>query len=135
MEVFSGNLSGAGRENRLMQDFKKLKVWVRSQRVVVQLYNITAKFSASERYGLTDQLRRASVSIPANIAEGCGRGSDRDFCRFLYHAMGSACEVECLLILSHDLEQLRHEDYETLISSVREVKRMLSSLIKKIGAS
>ena len=86
------------------------------------------------RYGLTSQLRRGASSIPANIAEGCGRGSDPDFRRFLFQAMGSACELEYHLLLTRDLTLLEEVEYEQLNRTVSEVKRMLSSLIKRLGA-
>ena len=85
-------------------------------------------------YGLTSQLRRAAASIPANIAEGCGRGSPADLVRFLYIAMGSASELEYHLLLVHDLKFLSTHEYEQLESEVIEVKRMLTALIQKLKA-
>jgi four helix bundle protein len=86
-------------------------------------------------YGLTSQIRRSASSIGANIAEGCGRGSDADMGRFLQIAMGSACELEYHLLLSRDLEILYVPDYELASSEVTEIKRMLSSLLAKVRAS
>ena len=83
---------------------------------------------------LTSQLRRACASIPANIAEGCGRGGDTEFARFLQIAAGSASEVEYHLLLAHDLEYLSHADYERLSSDVVELKRMLTAFIQKLKA-
>jgi four helix bundle protein len=89
-----------------MQDFRNLKVWERAQQFAVEVYRITAGFPKCEQYGLTSQLQRAAVSIVANIAEGCGRGSDADFARFLQMAIGSAFEVDALLLVARDLKYL-----------------------------
>jgi len=96
------------------------------------MYKITKDFPHEERYGLTSQIRRASVSIATNIAEGCGRGSDVDFARFLQISIGSACEVEYLLRLSHDLEYLSNKDHAFLDQSLVEVRKMLISLSQKL---
>lgn len=85
-------------------------------------------------YGLTGQIRRSCASIPANVAEGCGRGSDAELARFLQIAMGSASELEYHLLLARDLEYLGHSDYEGLTEDVIEVKRMLTSFLQKLKA-
>lgn len=82
-----------------MRDFKKLNVWQKAHALTVHVYKATYDFPREELYGLTSQIRRASVSIPANIAEGCGRGSEADFCHFLQIAFGSASELEYHLFL------------------------------------
>lgn len=110
-----------------MKDFKKLKVWEKSHRLVLAVYKVTTKFPRNELYALTSQIRRACVSIPANIAEGCGRSGDAELARFLQFSMGSASELEYLLLLAHDLEFLKSSDYERLTSQVLEAKRMLTS--------
>lgn len=115
-----------------MKDFRQLQVWKKSHELVLDIYTITSKFPQNELFGLTSQIRRASSSIPTNIAEGCGRGSDADFCRFLQISMGSASETEYELQLAHDLGYLDDAVYESLNRKVIEVKRMLSSLIVKI---
>lgn len=117
-----------------MKDFRKLKVWEKSHQLVLEVYRVTATFPSAEMYGLTSQLRRASASIPANIAEGCGRGGDPELARFVQIAMGSASEVEYHLLLVHDLGFVTSSDYEGLVDSVIEVKRMLASLIKRLRA-
>lgn len=91
-------------------------------------------FPKEELYGLTSQIRRACASIPANVAEGCGRGSDAEFARFLQIAMGSASELEYHLLLARDLNLLNSSDYNQLAREVTEVKRMLTSLIQKLTA-
>ena len=115
-----------------MKDFRQLQVWEKSHELVLDIYTITSRFPQNELFGLTSQIRRASSSIPTNIAEGCGRGSDADFCRFLQISMGSASETEYELQLAHDLGYLDDAVYESLNRKVIEVKRMLSSLIVKI---
>ncbi|MEP7292950.1 MAG: four helix bundle protein, partial [Chloroflexota bacterium] len=89
-----------------MQDFKKLQVWMKAHVFTLALYRATSAFPKEEVYGLTSQMRRAAVSIPANIAEGCGRSSNAELARFLHISMGSASEVEYYLVLAHDLEFL-----------------------------
>ena len=118
-----------------MQDFRNLKVWQRSHFLTIGIYQVTQNFPKSEAFGLTSQIRRAVVSIPSNIAEGCGRGSDADFRRFLQMAMGSAFEVDYQLLLSRDLGLLTQSDYDSLFAQVCEVKRMLNSLLQKLKAN
>ena len=85
-------------------------------------------------YGLTSQIRRSCTSIPANIAEGCGRNGEAELSRFLQIAMGSASELEYHLLLACDLDLLSGRDYKRLATEVVEVKRMLTSLIQKLNA-
>ena len=115
-----------------MQDFRKLAVWQRSHQLALDVYARTASFPKEELYGLTSQLRRASTSVPANIAEGCGRGGGADLARFLQIAMGSASELEYHLLLARDLKMLPAEHYAALQDGVVEVKRMLSGLIGRV---
>jgi four helix bundle protein len=117
-----------------MKDFRKQKVWQKSHQLTLNIYKVTADFPREEIYGLTNQLRRSCASIPANIAEGCGRHSDADFSRFLQIAMGSASEPEYHLLLSHDLEILNDSDFEKLSKETVEVKQMLTSFIKRLKA-
>ncbi len=100
----------------------------------MSVYRATRTFPKEELYGLTSQIRRASASIPANVAEGCGRGGDAEFARFLQIAMGSASELEYHLLLVHDLNLLEAKEYETLAEKVIEVKRMLTSFLQKLKA-
>jgi four helix bundle protein len=96
-----------------MKDFRDIKAWNKAHELALKVYRKSEKFPVEERYGLTSQIRRAAVSIPTNIAEGCGRGSDADFDRLVQIALGSASEVEYLLLLSRDLKLFRSEDYQT----------------------
>ena len=118
-----------------MKDFKKQKVWQKSHQLTLEIYKVTGYFPPDELYGLTRQIRRSCASIPANIAEGCGRNTDADFSRFLQIAMGSATELEYHLLLSHDLGILKDIEYENLRNKVIEIKQMLTSFIKKLKAN
>ena len=118
-----------------MQDFRKLRVWEKAHSQALDVYKETAEFPPEERFGLTSQLRRAAVSVPAIISEGCGRGSGSDVARFFQIAMGSASELEYLLLLAHELGLLSDASYERLSTMVVLVKRMLSGLTRKARAS
>lgn len=118
-----------------MQDFRKLRVWQKSHSLVLRMYNATSTFPEPERYGLTSQMRRAAVSIPANIAEGCARSGKIEFRQFLYISAGSASELDYLLLLARDLHLLTERQYEALYSSLYEVRRMLTGLIERLSTS
>lgn len=118
-----------------LKDFRDLKVWEKAHALTLEIYRVTTSFPVDERFGLTSQLRRAASSISANLAEGCGRGSDADFARFLQIAMGSACETEYHLLLAHDLGYLDPNAHEKLAIDTREVKRMTSAFLKKLKAN
>lgn len=116
-----------------MKDFRTLQVWEKSHCLTIELYKETKCFPKDEVYGITSQLRRATSSVPTNIAEGCGRGSDKDFSRFVQIAMGSASETEYLILLSGDLNYLTKEATEKYIDQINEIKKMLVALIKKLN--
>ena len=128
--AFSDQLSA--RKETYLKDFRELQVWQKSHNLTLEIYRCTQNFPENERFGLTSQIRRSATSVAANIAEGCGRGSDSDFRRFLLIAMGSASESEYHLILAKDLNYLGKEHFHSLIEQVQEVKRMLASLIKRL---
>jgi four helix bundle protein len=117
-----------------MKNFRELKVWQKSHQLTLGVYKVTATFPKEELYGLTSQTRRACASIPANIAEGCGRATDGDFARFLQIALGSASELEYHLLLARDLGFLSSSNYEHLNNEATEIKRMLTSFIQKLKA-
>lgn len=117
-----------------MRDLREPKVWEKSHRLALEAYRATAGFPRQEAYGLTSQIRRCSASVPANIAEGCGRGGNGELGRFLQIAMGSASELEYHLLLAHDLGFLDGPVYARLAEDVTEVKRMLASFIQKLKA-
>jgi four helix bundle protein len=115
-----------------MQNYKDLKVWEKSHSFTLQVYECTRVFPKEELYSLTNQLRRSASSIPANIAEGCGKNSNLEFAHFLNIALGSANESEYYLILSKDLLYLKEEFFKILFNLINEVKGMLISLINKV---
>lgn len=117
-----------------MRDYRKLKVWIKAHSLVLAIYRASASFPKEEVYGLTRQLRRAGSSIPANIAEGCGRASKAELCRFLQIAMGSASELDYHLLLARDLKIMPEASYATLAEATAEVKKMLTSLSQKLMA-
>jgi four helix bundle protein len=117
-----------------MRDFRELKVWEKSHSLTLKIYKATSTFPKDELYGLTRQIRRSCASIPTNIAEGCGRNTDSELARFLTIAMGSASELEYLLLLSRDLNILDVSSFEELTNDIIEVKRMLTSFILKLKA-
>ncbi len=99
---------------------------------VVRLYKATAEFPKEEQYGLTNQIRRAGVSVPANIAEGCGHQSDSEFARYLQLAAASATELQYHIILARDLSYLGPERYTELSGAGEELKKMLATFIKRV---
>jgi four helix bundle protein len=117
-----------------MQDFRKLVVWQRARKLARVVYTRTERFPHGETFGLRSQMRRAAVSICSNIAEGCGRGTDRDFRRLLGVALGSACALECELILSGDVELMAQAEQNDVLNDLEEIKRMLAGLIKRLSA-
>ena len=115
-----------------MKDFKELKVWRKAYDLSLAVYEASRSFPREEMYGLTSQLRRAAVSIGANIAEGCGRRSDGELVRFLQIARGSASEVEHHLLLARDLKFLQAATHQNIEKRLQEVQRMLTSLVSSI---
>jgi len=115
-----------------MQDFRNLVVWQKAHSFTLQVYRVTKRFPDDERFGLTSQLRRAAASIPANMAEACGRRGRREFGRFVQIAMGSATETEYHVLLSKDLGYLAGADSDVVLRAIQEVKRMLASLLKTV---
>lgn len=116
-----------------MQDYRRLQVWHKAHNLVLTIYRKSQDFPKEELYGLVSQLRRCAISIPSNIAEGCGRKGDAEFGRFLSFAMGSASELEYQCHLAQDLEYWQSDlDYEHISQEITEIKRMLSALSSKI---
>jgi len=115
-----------------MEDFRNLKVWVKAHELTLAIYQNTQAFPKEEVYGLTGQIRRASASIGANIAEGCGRRSDPEMKRFIQIARGSASELEYHLLLARDLGFLPADEHEGLEAKVLEIQRMLASLAQRL---
>ena len=115
-----------------MQDFHQLSVWKKAHELTIAVYRQSAGFPREELYGLTSQLRRSCASIPANIAEGCGRKGPAELARFCRIAHGSASELEYHLLLAKDLKLLNPEDYTDLSHRAVELKRMLAGLLRKL---
>ena len=115
-----------------MPEFEKLAVWRQAHDLALSMYRATKQFPEDERFGLTDQIRRAAASIPANIAEGKGRGTDREFAPFLRIAQGSTAETQALVLLARDLNLLDASDSEVLLNRAAEVAKMLGSLLGKL---
>ncbi len=116
-----------------MQDYRKLMVWEKSHHMAIDIYKLTDKFPVTERYGLISQIRRSAVSVPSNIVEGCGRGSSRDFLRFLQIAFSSCGELEYQLLLSKDLGYMNNKNFEQINNRVNEIRRMLAGLIASVA--
>lgn len=117
-----------------MRDFKELKVWQKAHQLVLAVYRDSLAFPPDERFGLTAHLRKTAISIPSNIAEGCGRQTDPDLGRFLSIAAGSANELDYQLLLAHDLGYLSQDAHRTLVEQVAEVRRMLYRFLQSLEA-
>ena len=109
-----------------MHRFKDLDIWKLSRQFCSEIYSITTTFPENEKFGLTNQLRRSSVSVPSNIAEGCSRSSNKDFSRFLEIAIGSLYEIETQLLIASDLGYLNHANLEELLSTIDKITKMTS---------
>lgn len=116
-----------------MQDFRNLKVWQKAHQLVLTVYRGTAVFPKVEVFGLAAHLRKTAISVPSNLAEGCGRGTDADFGRFVQIALGSLFELDYQLLLAHDLEYIAETDYRQMESLLNETRRMLLSLRQRLG--
>jgi four helix bundle protein len=116
-----------------MRDFKTLEVWKKSHLLTLEIYRASAQFPASEMYGLTSQIRRAAASIPANIAEGCGRETDAELRRFLHIAGGSTNELEYHILLALDLDYISAEIHSAINASITEIRRMLTGFVKRLS--
>ena len=116
-----------------MQDYRKLQVWQKAHKLALPTYAVCAYLNSPLAWPLRNQLLRASISVPSNIAEGTGRGTDPDFRRFLLHSLGSLNEVEYDLLLAKDLGFVPAAEYPRLSAQLEEVRRMLSGLIASLS--
>jgi four helix bundle protein len=114
-------------------NFKELKVWQRSKTLAIEIYKATNGFPKQEMFGLTQQIRKSAVSVPSNIAEGCGRGTDRELIRFLDIAQGSAFELETQLIIAADLGFLNESSSDRLAGELSEIQRMIEGFRDKFS--
>ena len=112
-----------------LNSYRDLDVWKQSRLLVKSIYNLTKKFPKEEQFGLTNQLRRASISIPSNIAEGCGRNYSKDSIQFFFVARGSLYEIETQLILSSDLDFISEEEFKNIEEQVTKCKKILNGFI------
>jgi four helix bundle protein len=115
-----------------MKKFKNLKVWQKGIVLVKNIYKSSREFTKEELYGLTSQIKRSAVSIPSNIAEGSGRGTDKDFNRFLDIALGSSYELETQIIIAYQLEFMSEQVFNDLSLKVNEEQKMIVGLQKSL---
>jgi four helix bundle protein len=115
-----------------MRPHQKLEAWSRAIELVTDIYKSTEDFPKEERYGLTGQIRRAAVSIPANLAEGAGRRSQKEFAHFLSNSQGSASELETELIIAHRLGYLDERTFARLIQQLERIGRLITGLVRHI---
>jgi four helix bundle protein len=115
-----------------MKDFRTLKVWEKAHALILAIYSATKQFPRQEMFNLISQIQRAAVSIPTNIAEGCGKNGDAEFGRYLQIAMGSSSELEYLVLLSHDLGYLNDDAHHGLSAQLVETRKMLNALIQQV---
>jgi four helix bundle protein len=108
-----------------MHNYLELKIWQEGRALVKEIYSITITFPKEELYGLTSQIRRAAISVPSNIAEGTGRGSNKEFNRFLEFAIGSLFEIETQIILANDLKYINAEEFEIIHTKIKSLIRMV----------
>lgn len=118
-----------------MQNYHELKVWQKSHALVLEIYKMTDLLPKSETFGLISQMRRSSVSIAANLAEGCGKKGTLDVANFFQISLGSLHETEYYLLLSRDLHYITNEVFEHRDLEIKEIKAMLISLIKTVRSS
>ena len=115
-----------------MSNFRNLLIWQKSMSLTTKIYNATKKFPKEEIFALTSQIRRSSVSIPSNIAEGFGRESSKEYLRFLNIAIGSLFELQTQLEIAKNIDYLIEDEFNTLYEDSREIERMLVSFMNKI---
>ena len=115
-----------------LRNYRDLQVWSKSYVLTLQLYRLSRTFPKEELYGLTSQMRRAALSIGANLAEGCGRRTNAEMARFVRITMGSASELDHHLLLCKDLGFLENDRYRGLARDLTEIRKMLSSLLNSI---
>lgn len=120
-------------EKHKIKTFKDLLVWQKAMQLITQIYLLTKKLPKEETYGLISQVRRSSISIPSNIAEGYGRNSSNDYIRFLQIANGSLYELQTQLEVCLNLKYISEAEFSTIYEQSREIERMLGSLIRKLA--
>lgn len=115
--------------------FRNLRVWQEAMALTAQVYRATAEFPKTETYGLVQQMRRAAISVPSNIAEGKGHRSNKEFTRFLFHARGSLWELQTQILVAEELEYLTGETGRSLFVAAEDISRALNGLITFLGTA
>jgi four helix bundle protein len=115
-----------------MRNYRDLQVWKKTHDLTLELYRVSQRFPREEIYGITGQMRRAAVSIGANLAEGCGRRTSAELARFVRIAMGSASELDYHLLLSRDLGFMTDDDFASVSATLTEVRKMLTSFLQSV---
>lgn len=115
-----------------MRNFKNLEIWIKSRKLVFSVYQLTTKFPKDEKFGLTQQIKRAVISVPSNIAEGCGRESIKELIHFLNIAIGSLCEVETQIYLCEDLNFINQIESNDISTKITEIRKMIFGYIRYI---
>src|SRR3989442_14289688 len=118
-----------------MRPHQKLEAWSKAVELVTDIYRSTERFPKEERYGLTSQIRRAAISIPANIAEGAGRRSKKEFVHFLSNSQGSASELETELIIANRLGYLDETSFAQLVSQLERIGRLITGLSRHLSTA
>ena len=113
-------------------NFKELKIWQKSIALTKDIYTITKNFPKEEMFGLTNQIRRCAVSVPSNIAEGCGRDTPKQLINFLNIAMGSLCELETQLLISKELHYIKQQNSKEILNNIDEIGKMINGLRKNL---
>lgn len=109
----------------MKHNFENLQIWQRSMALVKKIYELSVQLPKDERFGLTSQIRRSAVSVPSNIAEGCGRTTNKHFSLFLDYSIGSLCELQTQLILASNLNLLNHTHTKELSNEISEIRKMI----------
>jgi four helix bundle protein len=109
----------------MITDFRKLEIWKRSRTLVKKTYLTLEEFPNSEKFDLTSQLKRSAIIVPSNIAEGCGRRTNKDLSRFLDIAVGSLCEVETQIYLANDLEFISNQQMDEILNETIQIRKMI----------
>jgi len=123
------------KKNKNMKTFRDLLIWQKAMTLVTNCYSISSNFPKEEQFSLTSQIRRCSISIPSNISEGYGRGTNKDYHRFLTISLGSLFEFQTQIEIAYNLKYISEEKFNTLYEDSRELERMLSSFINKVKAT
>jgi four helix bundle protein len=115
-----------------MRNYRDLQVWKKAHDLTLELYRVSQRFPREEMYGITGQLRRAAVSIRANLAEGCGRRTSNELARFVRVAMGSASELDYHILLCRDIGLMSSDDFSISTAKLTEVRKMLTSFLQSV---